>query len=263
MKRVLYYSDPLNDDFASNEISTKKLGKDFVYVRTNPFWRACAFLVYHGFARPVTFLWLKLKFAHRINGRELLRPFRKTGYFIFANHTNGDLDAFVPSRLAAPKKAYIVCSPDATSIKGIKGLVQMLGGIPVFTGVSGAGKFKEAITRRIREKKAVAIYPEAHIWPYYTGIRPFKDVSMAYPCETGAPCFAVTNVYLRRKIPFFGRPRVLSVVKGPFYPGNDLPPKEARKKLRDEILAAMEETAAEYEQYEYVEYVFKPKNSEN
>ena len=130
-------------------------------------------------------------------------------------------------------------------------------------GVSGAGKFKEAITRRIREKKAVAIYPEAHIWPYYTGIRPFKDVSMAYPCETGAPCFAVTNVYLRRKIPFFGRPRVLSVVKGPFYPGNDLPPKEARKKLRDEILAAMEETAAEYEQYEYVEYVFKPKNSEN
>ena len=56
---------------------------------------------------------------------------------------------------------------------------------------------------------------------------------------------------------------MLSVVKGPFYPGNDLPPKEARKKLRDEILAAMEETAAEYEQYEYVEYVFKPKNSEN
>ena len=259
MERIRYYSDDLNDDFALNHITTRKLEADFRYVRDNVIWRACGFLLFHLVAKPLTFCWLKVKFHQKFVDRGLVKPFRKTGYFIYANHTNGDLDAFVPAHLSSPKKAFIVCSPDATSIRGLRNVVMMLGGIPTFTAVSGGRKFKDAIKARIGEGKAVAIYPEAHIWPYYTDVRPFKDVSMTYPCELSAPCFALTNIYMKRRFSLSKRPRVISLVSGPFYPDPDLPLKEARRKLRDEIYGSMKTAVHKYQSYEYIKYVKKEK----
>lgn len=33
--------------------------------------------------------------------------------------------------------------------------------------------FLDAIRTRIEEGSFIMVYPEAHIWPYYTGIRDF------------------------------------------------------------------------------------------
>ncbi|MCR5521819.1 MAG: hypothetical protein K6F44_07955, partial [Lachnospiraceae bacterium] len=86
-KRTIYYSDPINDDFASNSIETKKLPKNFKYVRKNLVWLFFEFTIYHFVVRPLIFAWIKLKYHQHFVGRRKLSAFRKTGYFVYANHT--------------------------------------------------------------------------------------------------------------------------------------------------------------------------------
>ena len=260
-KRTIYYSDPLNDDFAGNSIVTQKLPANYKYIHTNPFWVVSEFFIYNIIVRPLVSLWIKLKYHQRFVGRRKLHKFRKTGYFVYANHTGTDIDAFTPTMLTFPKKDFLICNPDVTSIPGIRCLVQMLGAIPTFTDISHARSFREAVAERIRRKKAIIIYPEAHIWPYYTDIRPFTDVSMAYPYELDVPCFTMTNVYKKRALPFVKRPRVVSYVAGPLYADRTLPKQAAKKKLRDEIYNEMKSTVDRYPKYEYVRYIYIPKES--
>lgn len=66
-------------------------------------------------------------------------------------------------------------------MKGSGTIIEMLGAIPVPGNKTAMKRFLEAIQKRIEQKSSITIYPEAHIWPYYTKIRPFKDVSFQYP----------------------------------------------------------------------------------
>ena len=97
--------------------------------------------------------------------------------------------------------------------------------------------FTRAIEQRITEGKAVVIYPEAHIWPYYTGIRPFTDTSFHYPVKFNTPVFCFTNTYRKRR--FGKKPRIVTCVDGPFFPNEELPQKQRRKDLRDRVYNAM------------------------
>jgi hypothetical protein len=56
-------------------------------------------------------------------------------------------------------------------------------GLPLPDDMAATRNFTSAIEKRIDEGAAVFIYPEAHIWPYYTGIRPFGDASFSYPIK--------------------------------------------------------------------------------
>ena len=66
------------------------------------------------------------------------------------------------------------------SLKGTGTLVEMLAAIPIPSNVAGMKNFLTTIQKKIDKKSSITIYPEAHIWPYYTKIRPFKDVSFKY-----------------------------------------------------------------------------------
>ena len=47
MEKVRYYKDELNDDFAGNDIKTKKLPEDHKYIKKNPFWEVASFILYY------------------------------------------------------------------------------------------------------------------------------------------------------------------------------------------------------------------------
>lgn len=98
----------------------------------------------------------------------------------------------------------------------------------------------------------MTIYPEAHIWPYYTGIRPFKAVSFQYPVKLKCPVFALTNTYHRmgRK---GGEAGIVTYIDGPFFADESLNPREARQRLRDKVYFCMLERSRESD-YEYIEY---------
>ncbi|MBQ6048103.1 MAG: 1-acyl-sn-glycerol-3-phosphate acyltransferase, partial [Oscillospiraceae bacterium] len=174
---------------------------------------------------------------------------------LYGNHTR-DLDAFLPSMAAYPKKAYIIANPDAVSLPGLKQVVQMLGTIPIPTEYGGMRPFMDAVFSRVREKNCVAIFPEAHVWPFYNGIRPFPDTSFHYPVKDRAPVVAMVTTYRKRKglFAFAKKPGMTVTFSEPMAADPGLPPKEAQKELRDRVYRFMCETSAAGENIVYIDY---------
>ena len=258
--KTIYYSDELNDDFAYLGIKKKPLGDDFEYIHKNILWNTCSFVIYRMIAQPLVFVFVKVAHRQRFKNRKVLKTARKTGAFIYANHTNMLLDAFVPNIVKLRKRGYILVGPDTTSIPGLKNIVEMVGAIPLGQTLSENKEMLECINHRIAKNKGfITIYPEAHIWPYYTGIRDFKAGSFSYPCYTDTPVFAMTNCYQKKLI---GKhPKVVTFVDGPFYPDKNLPMKERKEKLRKQCYDTMVKRAKENSTYSYI--VYEKKDLEN
>ncbi len=234
MKRIYYYCDELNDDFAGTKIKKRQLPKDYKFVRTDGGWKFGRFLVYKVFATPLIMLVSSL--LTRVKNKRVMRGYKNGGAFIYGNHTAYLTDAMNPTRIAFPRTADILVNSDAVSIKGVGGLVRMLGGVPVPTDLHGLKNFSADIEEAVKSGHWMAIYPEAHIWPYYTGIRPFGAASFKYPAKCGVPVFAYTTVYRRRK--FSRKPKKVVYVDGPFFAeGETL--KEKAESLRAQVYEAM------------------------
>ncbi len=252
MKKVITYTDAEKEDFASWEIRQKKLPPDYAYFPKTPARRAAAFALYHFIATPLVFLMQKGLYSERIVGRRKLRPYRKSGYFLYGNHTRAAGDAYAPSLIAFPKKAYIIANPDCVSIPGLRRVVEDLGAMPLPTGAAGMRNFRRALHLHAERDHVIAVYPEAHIWPYYTDIRAFPSTSFRYPAEEGKPVFTFTTVYHKRL--FFSLPKTVVYIDGPFFPEEGRTPKENQELLRAASFAAMKRRAA-LSTYRHVEYV--------
>ncbi len=253
--KTRYYKDELNDDFASNEIKTKELPADYTYEKKSLLWKLSSFLLYYFFAVPVVTIYNKLVHGERIKNKKVLRAYKRKGYYLYGNHTMEAADAFTPGRVAFPHKANIIVSPDAVSLPVVSSFVQMLGGIPIATTFGGMRKFTAAISDYSKKNKVIMIYPEAHIWPYYTGIRPFKDVSFKYPAKENKPVFCFTRVFRKRFLR--SRPGVTVYIDGPFFPKSDLSVKENQKYLRDKVYETMVKRS-KASNVEYIRYVKLP-----
>ena len=132
-----------------------------------------------------------------------------------------------------------------------------MGALPLPDGMDGYGNFLKAIETRINEGRAVVIYPEAHIWPYYTHIRPFADTSFHYPIKYQAPVFCFTNTYQKRKIG--KKPKIVTYVDGPFFPNEDIPLRGRKKELRDRVYECMSERA-KLSTVEQIKYIKREEN---
>ena len=225
--KTFYYVDELRDDFAGTDINTKKISGGYQYLTRNPVRKAFAWFLHHIIATPIVFLYNQIGHGERIIGRKKLKPYRKTGYFMYGNHTRTAGDGYEPSLASFPRKAYIIAGPDAVSIPGVRRIVQDLGAIPLPSDTASARNFHEALRELSEKGFPVAIYPEAHIWPYYTKIRPFVDTSFAYPVTLNAPVFCFVNTYHKTKIR--KTPKLITYIEGPFFPPEDGIPKQRRK----------------------------------
>ncbi len=257
-QKVLYYSDPVNDDFAGNNIDTQQVPEDFVYVRKTAAWRICAFLLYYLIAVPVVWLIAKLCLGVKIENKGVLRGI-KGGFYLYANHTR-ELDIFAADVAVLPRRGYVIANPDAVSIPGLRHIVMMLGALPIPSGLHTMKKFTAAVHERFSQGSCVIIYPEAHIWPFYTGIRPFADTSFRYPVRDKAPAVVMTVTYRKRKGLFAlaKKPAMTLNLSGPLYPDAGLQPKQAQRDLRDRVYECMKETSELTAQVEYIRYEFKP-----
>ena len=259
MKKTIYFSDELNDDFSNDEIIPKHIGEDYKYIRSSFFDKIGRFFWYRIIFTPVATVYSKFILRQKIVNKQLLKKFKFSGYFLYGNHTHALGDALCPHFTNFPKHNYIIVHPNNVSMKGLGKITPLLGALPLPDTKSAYKNFNEAIEHRIKEKKAVIIYPEAHIWPYYTKIRPFKDDSFAYPVKLDVPVFCFTNTYHKRR--FSKKPRVVTYVDGPFYPNTSLSPKEQRKHLRDQVYECMVDRA-KLSSYEYIKYERRKKCEE-
>ncbi len=255
-KRTVYYTDEHNDDFAGNGISAKIIGDGFVYVNKNPLWRVIGTFLYRFVASPVALLTCRLLYGVKIKNRRALRGL-KSGYFLYGNHTQTVHDAFAPTLLSFPRKSYIVTSPDAVSIPALGQIVMMFGALPIPGSHRASRKFLGALEHRIKQGCAVTIYPEAHIWPYYTGLRSFPDDSFSYPVRLGVPAVAFAVTYRERKILKRLPPLITIHVSDPIYPDSELNIRAARAKMHGEVCDFLRTHICTGDNAEYIRYIKK------
>jgi len=257
--KTVYYTDENKDEFSTANIKAKKIDKDYVYISKNPFWHVTRFIAYRLIATPIAFIYSKLVLGQRVKNKKALRPYRKKGYFLYVNHTQQIGDAFMPNVALFPKSVYMIVHPDNVSMPVLGRVTPYLGAIPTPTTISAMRNFRNAVEKRVLQGKCITVYPEAHIWPYYTGIRSFPATSFSFPADFDEPCFTMTNTYKKRKL--FKKPRVVSYIDGPFFPSPDVPKRERAEELRGRIYQKMKERSS-LSDCEYIRYLPKEKGGE-
>lgn len=254
-RKTIRFKDPAHDDFAKTSIHTKHVGRDFPYVHASRLWNAGAFLLYYLVGIPIVFVVSKTFLGLKFENRRVLRPLRKQGFFLYGNHTRY-LDAFVPAMAAFPKRAHVIANPDAVSLPMLKNVVLMFGCIPIPSEFTGMPEFLRAVSLRCRQKRCIGIFPEAHIWPFYTGVRAFSDVSFRYPVTENAPVVAMATTYRRRRGLFriLRKPGMTVTFSDPFFPSEGLPTREAQTELRDKVYDFMKQRTSQPDNVEYIHY---------
>ena len=241
-RQIIFYSDELHDEFSKAQITPRHIGADYTYLPTSPWKRLTHFFWYRVVAMPIAFGYTKLVFGHRIVNKRLLRDCGAGGCFLYGNHTQDIADAFIPNMLRPRKDTYMIVHPNNVSMPILGKITPSLGALPLPDEMTAYRRFMQAVTQRIAEGKQVVIYPEAHIWPFYTGIRPFPDTSFQYPVKLGVPTYCFTNTYRKRR--FRATPRIVTYIDGPFYPDPSLSAREQKRDLRDRVHACMCRRAA-------------------
>lgn len=253
---VIYYSDELNDEFAFDSIKPRKIGKEYVYVYHSFFKSFTRFFWYRMVVEPAAQLYLTFHFHHKVVNKKIFKSLRHTAFFMYGNHTNNACDAFIPTLISFPCSVYVIVNANNVSMPVLGKITPSLGAIPLPDDRDSTKNFIDCIAARVQQKRCITIYPEAHIWPYYTKIRPFVSTSFRYPVEYNTPVVCFTNVYRKRR--FSKVPQIVTYVDGPFYPDKSLSGKEQREKLRNQAYEAMCERA-KMNNVELIKYVYKEK----
>ncbi|MBQ1848602.1 MAG: hypothetical protein II135_11405 [Clostridia bacterium] len=252
-RRVIYYSDERNDEFSGADIDPVKIDGSYKYEKDGFFARILGFFLYRIVALPIAFIYAKLFLCQKTVNKKALKECKDKGFFIYGNHTHKYGDPVMPNIFCFPKKLYFIVNPENVSMKILGKITPYLGALPLPSDMAAYRNFSIAVQKRIRDKHGIVIYPEAHIWPYYTGIRDFPDSSFTYPVKLDTPVYCFTNTY-RKGV--FGCARIVTYIDGPFCPDPSLSYKQRIKDLRDRVYRTMCKRS-ENSDYEKIEYIKK------
>lgn len=261
-ERVFYYASEEDDPIKTDEQEKKVevgLPEGYEFIPKNPFvklYSAMLFRIFKLFGQYYERGYWQAKFY----GREKLKKARGKGYAIYANHTNPFHDVFGPA-LAADRRIFTIISPVNLKIPGIGKVLPYIGGLPLGKTKEEKQAFNDAVDERLKQKKVLVIYPEAHVWPYATKIRKFPagDKSFKYAVRNNLPIFTMTTTYHKRKDKKRGDlPRMDVYVDGPFWPDAKLSEEENRAKLAKEAYDSMVKYSKK-SSYEYFQY--RPKST--
>lgn len=254
-RKVYYYDNELEDEFSGIKRNTITVDENYRYSHGR-LWKVAAWVLYHIIMTPAAFIYMKLRFCMRIEGKDKLCGLRDGGdgrcrpAFFYGNHTQIPGDGYIPACISFPRKAIILAHPDNVSLYGTKNIMEMLGAFPIPNKLGGMKNFLGELENYIGTGHPVFIYPEAHIWPYYTRIRPFSESSFRYPVIYDRPAFSFTIAYQKHLF----RTKITVYIDGPFYPDTTINPRQAAVKLRNQVYDAMT-ARSENSTYEKVEYI--------
>ncbi len=271
---MIYYYKSYDEDFVKTKNQAKKIPEDYKWIKTNPFQILFGSIMFY-ILKLVGLIYGKCAFSLKIIGQEKIRDYRysaKTrnnsqkfaklggaglnsmgGYYIYANHTLPLGDVFNPA-LYNPVRPYYLCDSSNLGIPVLGPILPFVGAMPIPESIRGKKRLFNAISTRAKQGNAIVIYPEAHVWPYYTKIRPFPTSSFNFPVRDNLPIFTATTVFNEPK-KAGRRPRVTIYIDGPFMPKAKSPKHELTKKEKIESLHAQAkaqfEKRSQLSDYEY------------
>ena len=260
-ERVFYYESEEDDPIKTSEQEKKiKVGlpEGYEFIPKNPFKKIYSAILFRGFW--IFGQWYERHYWQvKIYGRDKLKKARGKGYVLYANHTNPFHDVFGPA-VSVDRRIFTVISPVNLKIPGIGKYLPYIGGLPLGGTLEEKIAFNDAVDERLRQKKCLVIYPEAHLWPYHTGIRKFPagDKSFKYAVRNNLPIYTMTTTYHKRKNTKRDLPRMDIYIDGPFYPD----PKKSEDENRAELAGKAYDSMVKYSKkstYDYFRYIKKDK----
>ena len=250
MRKIFYYKDELNDDFGQLQFKQSKI--DNYKYKKNFVFKFFSFVLYFLVAKFLVFLYTKIVFLQSFKNKKILRK-QSGGAYFYINHTSAQYDATIPSMLKLFKMNYVIVQKSSVKMPVAGKLVELLGGVPLSSSLSQMNDFYSFIFDSIKKGKTITFYPEAHVWPFYNGVRDYKESSFYFPAKTYGAVYAVTNCLKKRRLSHL--PRVVTYIDGPFYKKEELSIKENMVYLRDECLKAMKKHIKENTTYDYYKYI--------
>jgi len=248
-QEIRYYQS-YTDDFVMSRKQSHELPENYVWLHKSLIYRCIA----RGFqfvAAIISFFYCRLYLNVKIVNQYVLKECGKSGFFLYGNHTQPVGDVFIPFRVLFPRCCYVIASPANLGIPVLGPMLPLFGALPTSESASDLKKLKDAVCKRIRDRSCVVIYPEAHVWPWYTGIRPYAAVSFGFPVMNNVPAYSMTTTYQKRR--FGKKPDITIYIDGPFYPDVSLPQKVQKEKLRNAVYECMVQRS-KYSTYQYIQY---------
>lgn len=249
-KNKIYYYKSYNDDLMQSKDQNYKLKENYKWINNNIIYRLCSSIMYF-LAYIVGIFYCKFILNVKIKNRKVLEKYKKQGYFLYGNHTQPIGDVFIPAYVCKNKRIYTVVSKSNLGVSVVGPLLPMLGALPIPDSIKNTKRLCDAITKRIKQKKCVVIYPEAHVWPYYTKIRPFSTSAFKFAVNCNVASFSMTTTYYKRK--FGKKPGIIVYIDGPFISDDTLSKKENEEKICNEIYTCMT-NRSKNSTYEYIKY---------
>lgn len=247
--KTIFFKDELNDDFAKKKREDLVIDENYNYIKTSFFSKLKKFVIYRLITTPFAFLYVRIFKRVKFVNLKVLKNV-KSGYFLYSNHVLEILDAFIPNVATFPKKTSVIVKSANLSNPFTKNFIIDNGALPIPNNFTAMKNFLNAISKLYFENSAIVIFPEAHVWPYYNKIRPFKSVSFSYPVNLNAPVFSLTTTFKKGKRK---KPKITVYVDGPFFSNGTLPKKEQELKLCNEVYLTMQ-NRSKNSTYEYIKY---------
>lgn len=262
--RTIYWKDERNDDFDEVGLKRPPVPENYPYIRKNPFGIFFGGILYHLIAKPIFWIYCTCK-GIRFKNKHNLKQLHGGGAFLYSNHTAiTDVFKFQAKAFFFGRKVNILGFSDTLSMKFVRGIARALGYLPVpLKGdLNNLVALSECCNYLITKKKQfVLIYPEAHIWPYYTKIRNFPDGSFNYPARYNLPVVPVVTTWRK---PLVGKKPKQTVIFGePIFPDPNLGLTESKNQLHDECYRRMKEISESVNQYKYINYVYQGEKKNN
>ena len=234
-KNTIYYKT-YKDDFVKSKNQYYEVPEGYIWNHTNLFYCFAEWLSYK-IATVFDFFYCKFCLKIKVENQKVLKDYKNSGFFLFGNHTQPVGDAFIPTYVCRGKKVYVLVSPANLGIPVVGKILPLLGALPIPKTRDGLEQFKKAVEIKAKGRKCIVIYPEAHVWKYYTKIRPFSSNSFRFPIENNLPSFCITTTYQKAKKS--EKPEITVYVDGPFWGKKDGTEREKRQALRDEVYECM------------------------
>lgn len=260
-EKVFYYTDELNDDFGNLPLSKKDVSKKldkYDYTHKNLIRRCFYNFLYWCIVHPILYCFcflIGIKKENKENLKKYIKKCKelKKGGFIYGNHVS-NFDAFQnQAYVFMNKRVNIIGYSNSLAHPFLSKIMNICGYLPLPSSTLQYRNFLNSLEKLCYKGEHTLIYPEAHIWPYYTKIRPFKDTSFHYPSKLNVPCLPIITVFIKRK--FFKNPRRVILIGEYVIPKEDLSISENKKYLRDEIYNQMVTLSKKHDQIEYIKYV--------
>lgn len=250
MTNTKHYSS-FDQDFSESKQQDYKLPNDYKWINRKLSFRVISAILY-PFIILFVFCYQKIYAHAKIVNKKALKKAKKSGYFIYSSHTQVFGDVVNHFITTFPKRPYLICSPANLGIVAVGKYLPLAGALPIPDNIHQLQSFNAAVKTRIQQGHPVITYPEAHVWPWYTGIRPMSLAAFHFPATIDAPVFVATTTY--QKSIFHKKPKITIYIDGPIQYNHSLPRKEKMQTIKQKVEKTMNNYAAKYNTYTYIEY---------